>query len=126
MTDPFLPRPSPSPDPHDAFECDSNGHLRGQDVSLVMDCADQEAHGREGGEYIFWQGARKKGEDPAPLMSNHYSSYLRAANAKPSPSPVSCFILFTNAPPTTIGCIPPSFMLFIISMTYSLLLKLYC
>lgn len=29
MTGPFLPRPSP-----DAFECDSNGHLRGQHVRL--------------------------------------------------------------------------------------------
>ena len=34
MTGPFLPRPFP--DHHDAFECDSNGHLRGQEVRLLI------------------------------------------------------------------------------------------
>ena len=62
MTRSFLPRPSPD---HDAFECDSPGHLRGQDVRLLISYGDQQAYGREGRGYISRQGARKKkkGED---------------------------------------------------------------
>ncbi len=118
MTDAFLPRPSP--DHHVAFECDSNGHLPGQDDSLIIHDADQEGHCREGGGYISRHGARKKEKKPGLLMSNHHSSYPRAANAKPSSSPVSCFIPFSNAPPT-IGRTPPSFMLFFVLVTHSLL-----
>ena len=117
MTDAFLPRPSP--DHHDAFECDSNGHLPGQDDSLIIHDADQEGHCREGGGYIPRHGARKKEKKPGLLMSNHHSSYPRAANKKPSSSPVSCFIPFSNAPPT-IGRTPPSFMLFFVRVTCSL------
>ena len=104
MTDSFLPRPSP--DPHHVFECDAHGHLRGQ--RLVINYEDQEGHGGDGDEYIFGHGARKKGEDAEALVSNHHPSYQRAANARPkSPSPVSCFILLTDALPP-IGRIHPS------------------
>ena len=97
MTDPFLPRPSPNS--HDVFECDSNSHLRGQRV--MVNYEHQDGHDMEEGEYKSWLGARKKGEEPGLLISNHHISYLRAANAAPnSPSPVSCFILQINAPPT--------------------------
>ena len=111
MTDSFLPRPSP--DPYHVFECDAHGHLRGQ--RLVINYEDPEGHGGDGDEYIFEQGARKKGEDAEALVSNHHPSYQRAANASPrSPSSVSCFILLTDSLPP-IGRIPP-FMLFIVSM----------
>ena len=77
----------------------THGHLRGQ--RLVINYEDQErheGHGGEGDEYIFGQGACKKGEDAEVLVSNHHPSYQRAANARPKPpSPVSCFILLTNA-----------------------------
>lgn len=124
MTGPFLPRPSPD---HHAFECDSNGHLRGQDVRLLINYADQEGYGREGGGYISRQGARKLGEDAGVLISNQNLSYPRAANARPkSPSLVSCFIPFNihcTASPATIGGSSPSFMLFFVFVTHSLLFK---
>lgn len=125
MTGPFLPRSSP--DHHDAFECDSPGHLRGQDVRLLISYADQQGYGREGRGYIFRQGARKKGEDAGVLISNQNSSYPRAANARPkSPSLVSFFILLNfqyTASPATIGGISPSFVLFFVFVTHSPLLK---
>lgn len=46
MTGSFLPRPSPD---RDAFECDANGHLRGQHVRSLLNHADQGGHG-EGGK----------------------------------------------------------------------------
>ena len=91
MTDAFLPRPSP--DYYDACECDSNGHLRGQDARPLINDSDHGGHGVEGGRYISKQGAGEKGEDPGTLMSNKQSSYPRAANPRPKPPlPVSCFI----------------------------------
>ena len=105
MTGPFLPRPSP--DHRDAFECDMHGHLRGQNVRPLLNHADQGGHGGGGSGYICMhgQGAKNKAQGPGLLISNQYSSYPRAANARKSPSLVSCFILFTSAPPT-IGGIP--------------------
>lgn len=120
MTNPFLPRPSP--DHHDPFECDSDGHLRGQDVRLLIHHADQGGRSREGSAYISTQGAKEKGQQSGPLISNHHSSHLRAANPRPVPSYVSCFISSTIAP-LTIGHISPLFMSFIVLMTHSLLLK---
>ena len=119
MTDSFLPRPSP--DPHHVFECDAHGHLRGQ--RLVINYEDPEGHGEDGDEYIFGQGARKEGEDAEALVSNHHPSYQRAANASPkSPSPVSCFIILTDA--FASNRTYPPFMLFIVSKTHSLLVLL--
>ena len=67
MTGPFLPRPSPDHD--DTSECDSNGHLRGQDGHLLINHADQEGHDREGGGYISRQGRR--GKTLYQINSNH-------------------------------------------------------
>lgn len=122
MTDSFLPRPSP--DPHHVSECDAHGHLRGQ--RLVINYEDAEGHGGDGDEYIFGQGARKKGEDAEALVSNHHPSYQRAANASPkSPSSVSCFILLTDSSPP-IGRNPPScYSLFRCIFTMSMFIESY-
>lgn len=58
--------------PLTACECDSNGHLRKQDVRLLIDDMDHGGHGGEGGGYISRQGARKKGEDAGLSISNQH------------------------------------------------------
>lgn len=79
------------------FECDSKGHLPGQCVS-VNNNAHQDGYDVEGGDYISWQDARKKGDEQGLIISNHRQSNPRAANSSPnSPSPVSCFILLTQS-----------------------------
>lgn len=108
MTSSFLPRPSP--DHRDAFECDASGHLLGQNVHPLLNHADQGGYGGGGSNYIcmYDHGTKNKGQYPGLLISNQYLSYPRAANARKSPSPVSCFIPFTNAPPTIGGIALPA------------------